>query len=143
VTTSEAAKPAPAAAGHRLQDDRLGGAIASANLPRQLNPQQLAAPRRATLIGSDRCEAEGHTVRAYAPVLAMCRELVAAGYDPETPFEVYRGDTLCLKVRSIGEGARYTAKDSSAGTPVLRLYQEPVLGIARASPIAPNVLGAS
>jgi len=31
------------------------------------------------------CGAEGFTVRAYAPVLAMCRKLIEAGYDPATP----------------------------------------------------------
>ena len=72
----------------------------------------------------------------------MCRELVAAGYDPATPLEAYRGDMLCLRVRSIGEGAKYTVKDNSTGTPALRRYQEPVLGIARASSIAPDVSGA-
>ena len=100
------------------------------------------APIPATLIGSDRCEREGYTVRAYAPVLAMCRELVAAGYDPATPLEAYRGDILCLRVRSIGEGAKYTVKDNSTGTPALRRYQEPALGIARGSSIAPDVSGA-
>jgi hypothetical protein len=36
---------------------------------------------------------------------ALCRRLVAAGYDPATPLEAYRGDVLCLKVRAIGEAA--------------------------------------
>jgi hypothetical protein len=31
--------------------------------------------------------------------------LVQAGYDPSTPLEVYRGRTLCLRIRSIGEAA--------------------------------------
>ena len=41
---------------------------------------------RATITGFDRCDAEGHTVRAAAPVLAMCRELLAAGYDPRAHY---------------------------------------------------------
>jgi hypothetical protein len=112
-----AAEPAPAGRETGSQCERLGGAIASANTSRPSNPQELTAPIRATLIGSDRCEAEGHTVGAYAPVLAMCRDLVAAGYGPATRLEAYRGDMLCLKVRSIGEGAKYTVKDSPTGMP--------------------------
>ena len=41
----------------------------------------------------------------------MCRKLVDAGYDPARPLYAYRGDTLCLKVRSIGEGARLGCQD--------------------------------
>jgi hypothetical protein len=37
--------------------------------------------------------------------LALCRKLIAAGYDPTLPLHAYRGDTLALKVCSIGEGA--------------------------------------
>ena len=138
-----AAEPAPVGRETGSQSDQLGGAIASVNIPRQYNPQQSTAPIRATLIGSDRCEAEGRTVRAYAPALALCRKLLAAGYDPARPLEAYRADTLCLNVRSIGEGAKYAVKDSSAGTPSLRRCQEPSPAIAIASTIAPNASGAS
>jgi hypothetical protein len=138
-----AAEPAPARRETGPQSDRLGGAIASGNTPPRSKSRELTTPIRATLIGTDRCDAEGHAVRAYAPALAMCRHLVAAGYDPAPPLEAFRGDTLCLKECSIGEGAKYTVKNSSTGTPALRRYQEPVLSVARASPIAPNVSGAS
>ena len=67
----------------------------------------------ATITGFDRCDAGDHTVRAAAPVLAMCRKLLAAGHDPARPLHAYRGDTLALKVRSIGEGAKLTVKDNS------------------------------
>ena len=60
---------------------------------------------RAEIIGSDCCETEGITIKASAPVLEMCRALIAAGYDPDSPLNAYRGDTLSIKVRSIGEGA--------------------------------------
>jgi hypothetical protein len=30
-----------------------------------------------------------------------------AGHDPTTGLEAYRGDVLCLKVRSIGEAAQF------------------------------------
>jgi hypothetical protein len=68
-------------------------------------------PIRAEIDKSNRCDAEGYTVSASAPVLAMCRKLVEAGYDPGTPLHAYRGDTLCLAVRSIGEGARLECQE--------------------------------
>ena len=59
-----------------------------------------------TKVSSDSiAEAEGITVTIGSPVLALCRKLVEAGHDPATPMQVYRGDTLCLTVRSIGEAA--------------------------------------
>ena len=35
--------------------------------------------------------------------------VVEAGHDPATPLEAYRGDTLCLRVNSIGRAARLEA----------------------------------
>jgi hypothetical protein len=60
----------------------------------------------AKLTGDAICTAEGHTVKAGTPVIVLCRALVEAGYDPASPMKVYRGDTLALTVRSIGEAAR-------------------------------------
>jgi hypothetical protein len=71
-----------------------------------------AQPLRAVIIGSQ-AEAIGVTARGRAPVLALCRALIEAGHDPNTPLEAYRGTTLCLKVRSIGEGARLTVKETT------------------------------
>jgi hypothetical protein len=51
------------------------------------------------------CTAERVTACGSVPVLALCRKLIAAGYDPALPLHAYRGDTLALKVCSIGEGA--------------------------------------
>jgi hypothetical protein len=104
--------------------------------PRKLNPQNLTTPIRANLIGSDRCAAEGHTVRACAPVLAMCRELVAAGFYPATTLEAYRGGMLCLIVPSIGEGANLEINGDGVG---FRQRRRP----DAASSIAPNVSGTS
>jgi len=61
---------------------------------------------RAELIGSDCCIALGITGRGSAPVLGLCRFLVAAGLNPAASLEAWRGDILCLRVRSLGEGAR-------------------------------------
>ena len=112
-----AAEPTPAGREIGCQSDRLGGAIASANASK---PQELASPIRATLIGCDRCEVEGYAVRAYAPLPAMCRELVAAG----------------LKARSIGEGANLEINGDGVG---LRQHRKP----DAASPIAANASGVS
>jgi hypothetical protein len=70
---------------------------------------------RAELIGSDTCTALGIAVRAGAPVLAMCRRLVAAGHDPATPLVAARGATPCLLVRAIGEAARFEISSSGNG----------------------------
>jgi hypothetical protein len=58
----------------------------------------------AELIADDSCSALGITARGTAPVLTLCRQLIEAGHDPATPLEAWRGDVLCLRIRSIGEG---------------------------------------
>jgi hypothetical protein len=72
-------------------------------------------PIHAILTGSNCCEALGITARGRAPILDLCRALVAAGYDPGRPLHAYRGDVLALKVRSIGEGAQLTVREDRAG----------------------------
>jgi hypothetical protein len=86
---------------------------------RRRNPSRLNFPKtqlliRGELIGSDQCTAAGITVRSPSPVLALCRKLIEAGHDPAARMECYRGDTLCLTVRSIGEAA--TLELNSKGT---------------------------
>lgn len=66
--------------------------------------------------GFPEASALGITASASAPVLALCRKLVAAGFDPNTPLEAYRNrNTLALKVRSIGEGARLAVAGNGVG----------------------------
>ena len=60
---------------------------------------------RADLRGGDTCAAAGLVATGSAPVLTLCRELIATGVDPDLPLHVYRADVLCLHVRSIGEAA--------------------------------------
>ena len=69
----------------------------------------------AELIGSDRCSALGMTARGTTPVLGLCRLLVEAGLDPITPLEAWRGSTLCLRVRRIGEAAQLELSPRGAG----------------------------
>jgi hypothetical protein len=68
-------------------------------------------PLHAELAWSDTCICAGITVRTYAPVLAMCRQLLAAGLDPDQAMEVWRAGTLALRVRSIGEAAELEIGD--------------------------------
>jgi hypothetical protein len=72
----------------------------------------------------------GIEVKSPSPVLALCRELVRQGCDPVTPLQAYRGDTLCLTVRSIGEaaslevvGGRFTQAQRRCIAPSMRLTQ--------------------
>jgi hypothetical protein len=79
-------------------------------------------------------------VTGAAPVLAMCRKLVEAGHDPSRPLHAYRGDTLCLKVRSIGEGAKLTVEHNRFGTPTLRRYRNGRQGDGGGAPIEPPTM---
>jgi hypothetical protein len=72
---------------------------------------------RADLLGDNTCTALGIVAEANTPVLAMCRKLIAAGHGPTTRLEAYRGNVLCLWVRSLGEAARLTVKAMGNGTP--------------------------
>jgi hypothetical protein len=60
----------------------------------------------AELAGAHCCSARGITAHSTSPVLVLCRLLVEAGHGPRRPLRAYRGDVLCLRVRSIREGAR-------------------------------------
>ena len=62
-------------------------------------------PLIAELAGAETCSALGLTVTSSTPVLELCRRLIKAGHDPAAPLEAYRGIILCLRVRSIVEGA--------------------------------------
>jgi hypothetical protein len=55
-----------------------------------------------------------------SPVLDLCRRLIAAGIDPATPLEAYRGDTLCLYVRTIAEAAGFEINGDGNGFRPLR-----------------------
>jgi hypothetical protein len=78
---------------------------------------------RAVIIGSHQATANGTTVRGRAPVPALCRALIEAGHDPATPLEAYRGSTLCLRVRSLGEGAKLTVEENDRHGPRFVTYR--------------------
>jgi hypothetical protein len=116
---------------------------------------------RSELTGDDSCSALGFTAKSFSPVLALCRQLVEAGHDPSMPLEAWRGDVLCLRVRSIGEaagleinprgtgfqtggcggyslahaskrGGRYTALSCAPRAPAHRTHQRATVGQGRA-----------
>jgi hypothetical protein len=100
------------------------------------NPSQVSRQAiRAELTGSDGCSALGLAINSSSPVLALCRALIEAGHDPATPLEVYRGETLSLRVRSIGEGAGLQVNSQGRGF-------EPYQGPRPASPMRQNRRGA-
>jgi hypothetical protein len=70
---------------------------------------------RAELTGSTFCRSGEHTVNGNAPVLILCRELIAAGCDPDRALEVYRGATLALRIRSIGAAAKLDVNSKGTG----------------------------
>jgi hypothetical protein len=68
---------------------------------------------RAELFRSSICAVSGSTITAIAtaPVLLACRQLVEAGYPSTAAMEVYRGDVVALRVRTIGEAANLEISD--------------------------------
>jgi hypothetical protein len=101
-----------------------------------------AEPIRAELSGADTCTVASITATAPVPALALCRELLAAGIDPDRALEVYRAGTLALRVRSIGAGAKLAVREDDKGTRFVRHRPGPDErargGGGEAPPIAPN-----
>jgi hypothetical protein len=92
----------------------------------------------ATLSGSDTAStegiygsAEGIYVTSPSPILALCRALIEIGIDQALPLVAVRGQTVCLKIRSIGEGARLEINAYGTGFRLRR-------GADAGSPAAPN-----
>jgi hypothetical protein len=102
-----------------------------------MNNNTLKPPLRTELVGSHHCIANGVTASATAPVLALCRKLLAAGLNPDQALEVYRGATLAIRVRSIGKGARLAVEDSKSGKPTFRSFRDRPARDGAALPIAP------
>jgi len=64
---------------------------------------------------------------------------VAAGIDPRTALIVYRGGTLALRVRSIGEGAALTVETDRDGRPSFRRRRDKrAASYGAASPVRQN-----
>jgi hypothetical protein len=78
---------------------------------------------RIDLAGVDTAFAFGLTASGRSPVLKLCRMLVATGHDPAEPAESYRGSTLCLRIRSLGEAAGLMVAENP-GPPRFVLYRD-------------------
>jgi len=111
--------------------DQLGGKVGFLATPHRKPPQVI----RGELLGSNRCLPAGYVTRGTTPILAMCRRLIEADYDPTTPLHCYRGETLCLLVRSIGEAA--TLEPNSGGTCFTRRRIRRRTTVRAAPPVAP------
>jgi hypothetical protein len=79
-----------------------------------------AEPIEAELVGSRTCVAGSVKATGNAPALALCRELLAQGVDPDSALHVYRAGVLALRIKSVREGASLTVEDDEYGTPRLR-----------------------
>ena len=101
------------------------------SLPVNTEKNCLRLAVHAELHGSDTACACGITGRGNAPVLDLCRQLLESGHDPDQPLEAYRGDILCLTIRSIREAAGLEI--NSAGTGFVRHR-----GLRRGSPMRQN-----
>jgi hypothetical protein len=95
------------------------------------NERPLSISLTAELIGSRRCDCESYGICTvgHAPGLAMCRELLAAGANPDTALVIYRSGALALRIR-IREGASLTVEAAESGTPRFRLARPPRRGAA-------------
>jgi hypothetical protein len=94
---------------------RGNASIADRASPNPSSHAPQAVPICAELIRSDRCSAFGIIATGHAPVLGLCRALIAAGHDPNRPLRAYRGEVLALCVRSIGEAARLRIASHGVG----------------------------
>jgi len=76
----------------------------------------------------------GDTIcRGRSPIFALCRALLAAGADPASRLECYRGETLCITVKAIGIGATLTIEEGPSRPRVARWSHFPALDSPRAS----------
>jgi hypothetical protein len=92
-------------------------------------------PIRAELIGSSCCTAFGMAARS---ALGLCRLLIKARQNPMRPLHAYRGDTLALIVRTIGEGSTFTVEDDRHGRPRLRRWRDRVQGCGAEASVLGN-----
>ena len=126
------ASPATAATECRARKTVTGKSDGQFSKPSNRHPQAI----RAELIGSDLCIAAGYSTRGTTPILALCRTLVATGINPATPLECYRGRTLCLRIRSIGDAAELEINGWGTG------FRKRPAAVVIAPPVAPLTAGA-
>jgi hypothetical protein len=65
-------------------------------------------------------------VKDHSPILAICRLLVQAGFDPTRPLLAFRGDVLAMRIKNIGYGAHYSvAENQKFGSRLARFRAVP------------------
>src|SRR5690349_1956767 len=91
---------------------------------------------RAELIGANTATALDVEANGPSPVVTLCGDFLRGGHDPAMSLHAYRGNTLALKVRSIGEGARLTVEANPIGKPVFRRWRDRAESNGAAPPVA-------
>jgi hypothetical protein len=114
------------------RNDQLGGKVGLLATEKTKPPQVI----RTEIIGTDTCTALDLAINSSSPVLALCRALIESGHDSATLLDAYRGKTLCLRIRSIGEAAALELNGEATG---FRRRHQP----DAASPMRQNGRGAS
>lgn len=101
---------------------RARGAASSIDCSSSTKPQSRSTRALicAKIESPESCSANGVTAVGHSPVLKLCRKLVAAGYDPESRLEVYRGAVLALSICSIGKASTLVVEANSHGCPRVR-----------------------
>jgi hypothetical protein len=98
---------------------RTKGADISGALRHELIPgwkdRAVHTPILGELSSDNWCRIGTVTATGKTPVLAACRALLAQGVNPDTAVEIYRGATLALRVRSIGEAAALEMNSKGTG----------------------------
>jgi hypothetical protein len=104
-------KPASTAVGGGLREgDHARRLIGPAITPTHDRAQHL----RAELVGIE-CRGCEISTRGEAPILELCRRLIALGHDPGRGLRVYRHGVLAIEVRAIGEAAELTVNGRATG----------------------------
>ncbi|MGC1359409.1 MAG: hypothetical protein WA851_27150 [Xanthobacteraceae bacterium] len=91
----------------------------------------MSNPIHAEIVGSDTVIVGDMVVVCAAPIITICRELVARGADPAIAMLAFRSNQLAVKVRAIGEAAQLEINGKGSG-----FKHRATVG--RASPIAPS-----
>lgn len=80
-----------------------------------------------TLHGSEIAEFDGTQVKSRGmsgPICPLARKMVSDGHDPARPVKVFRGETLCFSVVSLGWWASKQCRESVWAEPKVYDYQE-------------------
>src|SRR5262245_59088599 len=77
---------------------------------------------RVELVGDRRAQGFGFAVEGYAPLCALCRQLIR-GLDPDRPVEAYRGGVLALRAPSLAVAAGITVEDGPDGRPRFKRHR--------------------